>query len=144
MAERYFFTFQPDWRWAPLAYWVHVPLGGAVWYGKTAPETDPPAPEPIPHRGFPVLHVEVASTVLAFSSTAQLDHFIAVMSTKPLPTSRQLAIKRDTQLLNKHWLSRLPAELKGPRHREKLVRILQAVRAQVATGDSPNKWSVKF
>jgi hypothetical protein len=63
----------------------------------------------------------------------QLDHVIDVLSRKPLPTSRQLSLRRGARFgPNGHWLSRLPAELKAPRKRAKLVQVLRAVRAQVA------------
>jgi hypothetical protein len=91
----------------------------------------------VPHKGFLFLHIDVADVDLQFSSLAQLDHFIEVMETKPLPTSRQLSRKRASLAgPNSHWLSRLPATLKAPRERERLVSKLRAVRAQVlASGD---------
>jgi hypothetical protein len=69
-----------------------------------------------------VLHVDAADIDLQFSSLVQLDHFIEVMMAKPLPTSRQLSRKRELPVgPNSHWLSRLPAKLKAPKERAKLV-----------------------
>jgi hypothetical protein len=109
-----------------LAFWVHVPVKGSV------TRFEPQAPEPVLHKGFVFLRVEFDAHELVFSSPAQLDHFIDVLATKPLPTSRQLSSRRGMPVgPNGHWLSRLPAELKSPRKRDKLVQALQTVRASV-------------
>jgi hypothetical protein len=80
-----------------------------------------------------ILHVDAADVDLQFSSLAQLDHFIEVMEAKPLPTSRQLSKKRELPVgPNSHWLSRLPAKLKAPKERTKLVSRLRAVREQLS------------
>lgn len=127
MALRFFLSHEPDWRNAPLAFWVHVPLAGALG------EYVPPAPVAVLHKGFVFLNVEAGETTLLFSSLAQLDHFIDVMQTKPLPTSRQLSIQRGQPTgPNSHWLSRLPAKLKRPRERNKLVGELRTIRKQLA------------
>ncbi len=113
-----------------MAYWVHVPdteIAGA-WV--------PPAPRPVPHKGFPALRVEVGEHELVFTSPAQLAHCIEVLAATPMPTSRQLSSKRGTGVgPNGHWLSRLPAALKSPRGRGPLVAILRAAyAASVQTG----------
>ena len=120
------FTLEPDWRVAPLAFWVHVPVAGS------RTDYEPPAPTAIQHRGFPVLHVNVAGVDLWFSSRAQLDHFIEVMETKPRPTSRQLSERRGSTVgPNAHWLSRLPATLKSPGEQARLVGTLKSVRERL-------------
>lgn len=120
------FTFEKDWRLAPVAFWVHVPVPGAVGV------LEPPAPQAVPHKGFAFLRVEFDGHELLFSAPAQLDHFIEVLASKPLPTTRQLSARRGLAVgPNSHWLSRLPAALKSPRKREKLVQALMAVRAEV-------------
>lgn len=127
MKPTFRFTYEKDWRTAPVAFWVHVPIPGAV------DACDPPAPVATPHLGYAFLRVEFESHELQFSDLAQLDHFIDVLSRKPLPTSRQLASRRGLPVgPNGHWLSRLPAELKSPRKRERLVQSLCIIRAQVA------------
>lgn len=127
MKSAFHFTYEKDWRTAPVAFWVHVPVPG------TSEACDPPAPVAIPHLGYAVLRVEFESHELQFSALAQLDHFIEVLSRKPLPTSRQLAALRNLPVgPNGHWLSRLPAELKSPRKRGKLVQVLGTIREQVA------------
>ena len=118
--KEFHFTFEKDWRTAPIAFWVHVPVKGE------ATLCEPPAPPIVPHKGFPVLHVQFGSHDLQFSSGAQLGHCIDVLASKPLPTSRQLSSKRGLPVgPNGHWLSRLPARLKSPRTRPKLVETLR-------------------
>lgn len=106
----------------------------------------PPAPVAIPHRGFPALRIEAGEHELVFTSPAQLAHCIEVLSTRPLPTSRQLSLKRGTTAgPNGHWLSRLPASLKSPRGREQLVEMLRvayaaSVRPDGASFELPQKF----
>jgi hypothetical protein len=116
MNATFHFSFCEDWRTAPLAFWVHMPVKG------TESQCDPPSPKQVPHKGYLQLQVLFESHELLFSAPAQLDHFIEVLSSKPLPTSRQLSSLRGLPVgPNGHWLSRLPAKLKSPRKREKLV-----------------------
>ena len=126
MNSRFRFTYQPDWRTAPVAFWVHIPVAG------NAADFEPPAPLAVPHRGYSFLHVEFGEHELIFSAPAQLRHFIEVMEKKPLPTTRQLSAKRGLPVgPNGHWLSRLPAALKAPRARPLLVKHLKAVEVMV-------------
>ena len=137
MTTAFHFTFESEWRYAPLAYWVHVPIAG------TDDLFDPPAPPIIPHKGYALLRVQFEDHELQFSAPAQLKHFIDVLSTKPLPTSRQLSSRRGADVgPNGHWLSRLPAELKSPRKREKLVQALRSVRAQVIGRESDSGFRI--
>jgi hypothetical protein len=127
MNSRFRFSYEPDWRAAPLAYWVHIPEPGSI----TA--FDPPAPTRIPHKGFCFLRVELGEDEFVFSSPAQLSHFIEVLARKPLPTSRQLSAARGTGVgPNGHWLSRLPKDLKSPMNRARVVRTMKAVQAMLS------------
>ena len=127
MSAKYHFSYQPDWRTAPVAFWLHRPVDGSDAF-------DPPVPPAVPHKGFAFLHVEFEAAELWFSAPAQLDHFIDVLSRKPLPTSRALASQRGLSVgPNGHWLSRLPATLKSPRNRVRLVESLKAIRASVVS-----------
>jgi len=129
MQSRFRFTYEPDWRSAPMAYWVHLPRLDAK------DECDPPAPKPVPHEGYRFLRFEFGEHELLFSAPAQLDHMIEILVKKPLPTSRQLSSVRAKGVgPNGHWLSRLPAELKEPKSRERLVRHLRALRKQILGG----------
>ena len=129
MRAQFRFTYEKDWLSAPVAYWVHVadPANPGAFV--------PPAPAPVPHRGYVFLRVEYGPHEFVFSSPEQLQHFIEILSTKPLPTSRALSARRGSGAgPNRHWLSRLPSELKPPLARALLVRHLEAVRAMAVTG----------
>lgn len=127
----YWIEFHPTWRHAPMAYWVHVEQDGLPW--SAAGHYEPPAPSPVPHKGYAVLCVPFGETVLRFSSSAQLLECIRVLSLKPLPTSRQLSNQRATSYgPNGHWLSRLPARLKSPKNRHKLVAALRTAVISLA------------
>lgn len=141
MNSRFRFTYEPDWRAAPMAFWVHVPsttVEGAF---------EPAAPPKVPRLGYCFLNFEFGEHELVFSSPAQLQHMIDALSRKPLPTSRQLSAARGASVgPNGHWLSRLPAELKSPKTREVLVRHLKGLRKQLllvrpAAGNPiPSQW----
>ena len=141
MISRFRFTYEPDWRTAPMAYWVHVPSSTAEG------EFEPAAPPKVPRLGYCFLRFEFGEHELVFSSPAQLQHLIDVLSKKPLPTSRQLSSARDASVgPNGHWLSRLPAELKSAKGREVLVRHLKGLRKQLllvrpsAKHPIPSQW----
>jgi hypothetical protein len=136
MSATFHFSFQPDWRSAPVAFWVHRSVKGSESF-------DPPAPKPIPHKGFAFLHVEFDAAELVFSAPAQLDHFIEVLSMKPLPTSRALSSRRGLPVgPNGHWLSRLPAALKSPRTRTRLVEELRSIRPKVVASASGSSFTI--
>jgi hypothetical protein len=127
MTTAFHFTFEKDWRHAPLAFWVHLPAPGSTG------TFEPPAPREIPHKGYAVLRVQFEKHELQFSAPEQLDHFIQILSSRPLPTTQQLSSRRGLPVgPNGHWLSRLPAALKAPKKRAKLVEALRAVRETVA------------
>jgi len=134
MSTPFHFTFEKDWRHAPLAFWVHLPALDC------AGVFEPPAPRQIPHKGYPMLRIQFDRHELQFSTPQQLDHFIQILSSKPLPTTLQLSARRGLAVgPNGHWLSRLPATLKAPRKREKLVAALRSVRgAAVGAGLVPS------
>ena len=126
------FSYQDVWDAAPGAHWVHLP--DAAHPGKFVP----PAPNPVPRKGYWWLHVAFGEHVLVFSSAAQLDHYIDILSKTAMPTSRQLSVASGRlNGPNQHWLSRLPGELKSPRTRQQLVKVL--VRAkEFARQHAPN------
>src|SRR5262245_38226984 len=126
MISRFRFTYEADWRSAPMAYWVHLPSTDVPG------EFEPPAPPKIPRKGYSFLHFEFGRHELVFSSPAQLQHLIDILSRSPLPTSRQLSLARGGAVgPNSHWLSRFPSELKSPKVRQVLVRHLKALRKQL-------------
>lgn len=109
-----------------MAFWVHVEQGEGPWY--RAEHFLPAAPTPLPRRGYAILCVEFSATVLRFSSAAQLAECIRVLSLRPLPLTRRLAQLRGRSAgPNSHWLSRVPASLKTPKARARLVAVLQGL-----------------
>lgn len=123
MQSNFYFSYQDVWDAAPGAHWVHLP--DATEPGKLTP----PAPNPVPHKGYWWLHVEFGEHVLVFSSAAQLEHYIDVLSKTALPTSRQLSVASGRlNGPNQHWLSRLPGTLKSPKTRQQLVKTLVRAR----------------
>jgi hypothetical protein len=110
-------------------YWVEQ--GGEHW--AAADEYVPDAPPHVPHKGFAVLCVSTNGVVLRFSSKAQLEECIRVLAMKPLPTSKRLSALRGTNAgPNQHWLSRLPAAVKSPRVRARVVEALRRVHMVTA------------
>lgn len=125
---RHWVEFAEDWRYFPMAFWVHSGVKGASW--NVAEEYEPPAPHPIPHRGYSIYCVEIGRHVLTFSSMQQLIHCIEVLGSNPMPRPGRLADLRGTSKgPNSHWLSRLPVELKSPRKRPRVVEALQQAAA---------------
>jgi hypothetical protein len=121
---RHWIEYVPDWRDEPMAYWVHIERAPVAW--KEATVFDPAAPIAIPHHGYPVLCVETVGTEFRFSSPAQLVECVRVLSLTPLPTSSCLSSLRpgdNARSLgpNRHWLSRLPAQVKSSKGRARVV-----------------------
>lgn len=116
--------YADDWRHAPMAYWVHVHQDGDTW--SKARHYLPPAPTPVAGKGYPILFVDAGSVTLHFSSAEQLRECIRVLEMVPLPTTRRLSALRGEALgPNSHWLSRLPASIKSPKARMRLVKVLK-------------------
>lgn len=141
---KHWIEYTTDWRSEPMAYWVHIEQDGRHW--RSSQSYDPPAPQSIPHKGYVVVCIEVSSTVLRFSSEAQIEEFIRVLAMKPLPSSKRLSAIRGTGAgPNQHWLSRLPAKLKSSAVRPRLVELLKQVLAEKAApnpsieGTSPKR-----
>ena len=120
------------WKTPPISvmtYWVHRALDGESI--SRATRFEPPRPGPVGGKGWPVLLVEVDGVELVFTSLAELDTYVDVMSRKPLPSSR--ALSRGFPMgPNSHWLSRLPKKAKTVKHRETAVKYLREIRGAFA------------
>jgi hypothetical protein len=128
---RHWMEHTADWRTAPMAYWVHLEAEGEAW--RSASQYSPPPPVADGARGFPLLCVESQGFVFVFSSAAQLEEAIRVLSLVPLPTTRRLSSARPGgHGPNSHWLSRLPGSIKSPKARRRAVEDLQSVRRSMA------------
>ena len=101
-----------------------------MWHHAT--EFEPSLPKALPTKGYPVLFVDALGVELQFSSIDEVEHFIAVISRKNMPTPLQLAQQRNTKYgPNAHWLSRLPVKLKPWSKREKILPILQSALSEL-------------
>jgi hypothetical protein len=117
--------FEPAYRSTPISYWVHRNQDHDIWL--QASLYDPPLPRAIPGKGFPRLIIEAAGVELEFASVEEIRHFRQILAQKNLPTTRQLSARRNSAMgPNRHWLSRLPANLKAWRKRERLLPTLDA------------------
>ncbi len=116
--------YYSEYRETPLSFWVHKHLDDEVW--NNANQFDPPLPKAIPCKGYPLLVVNALGIELEFASVAEVVHFLNVISLKNMPTTQQLSRLR-TELLgpNKHWLSRLPSDIKPWSKRERIIPIIK-------------------
>lgn len=117
--------FTPQYTETPLSFWVHRNMDHDVWgYAKIF---DPTLPKPVPCKGYPLLIVHALGHELKFASVAEVDHFLAVIGQKNLPTSSKLSRQRTPNYgPNRHWLSRLPSAMKPWSKRSQLIPILEA------------------
>lgn len=112
-----------------MTYWVHVPADGRAW--TDAQVFDPPAPRPVPGRGFPVFIVEFDRALLRFSSLAELRVCLHTLSQRVLPSNLRLTRKRGTGYgPSNHWLNRLPLRAMTWPYRQKVVKYLKASLAE--------------
>ncbi len=122
---RWRIEFDENYRSSPVSFWVHRHQDNDIWAEAT--RFEPPLPQAIVSKGYPRLIIDAFGTKLEFSSIEEVEHCRQVLSQKNLPTSRKLASLRQSSLgPNSHWLSRLPADLKPWRKREKLLPLLDA------------------
>ena len=125
-------VYRETYRSTPVSFWAHRHLDGESWSAAT--RFDPPLPAPVPGKGWAQLLVQFDGVELAFSSPAELDQVIDVLSRNPLPTTRRLSeLRGTTRGPNAHWLSRLPSSAKPQGFRRRLVTYLARVR--------PEAWS---
>ncbi len=118
------------WQDEPLAFWVHREQGDAPWY--QTDDFDPPAPKPVPGKGYAIYCVEIDGMIFRFSSIPQIERCIEILGRKLLPRTIDLAAQRGTSKgPNSHWLSRLPKKAKPWRYREKAVKYLREVLAEI-------------
>lgn len=121
-----------EYQVTPVSFWAHRHFDADSWI--SAKTFDPPLPAPVPGRGWAQLVVEFDGIELRFSSAAELDHVVDILSRNPLPTTRRLSELRGTAAgPNTHWLSRLPSIAKPLGFRRRLVAYLGSVR--------PREWA---
>lgn len=111
----------------PMTYWVHREVDSqpdTPW--RDASEFDPERQAVVPGLGYPVFKVELDGFTFEFASLAEICECIDVLGQKLLPRSIDLSRERGGgHGPNSHWLSRLPANVKPWRYREKAVAYLR-------------------
>jgi len=125
MMKKHWISYSPTWRHGPMTYWVHVAADGKPWH--QAQVFDPPAPMPVPGKGFPVFFVEFDTALLCFSSLAELRVCLHTLSQRVLPSNLILTRKRGGGYgPSNHWLNRLPLRAMTWPYRRKVVKYLKA------------------
>ncbi len=129
---RHWIEYVKDWKNEPMAYWVHKEQGLQTWL--LAESYEPAAPIAAGQKGFSVLCILSQDFIFRFSSVAQLEEFINVLSRQPLPTSKRLSkLRGGAHGPNSHWLSRLQAHIKSTKKRQRAVADLQSVISNINT-----------
>jgi hypothetical protein len=115
--KRHWIEYAETWTPGPMTYWVHVEA-------KSDPaKLSPPAPAPIPGKGFPVYYVEVDGFTFQFASFDEMRVCIDTLGNKLLPNSLRLAQERGGDP-NEHWLRKMPEHTRPWRYRERAVKFL--------------------
>ena len=124
--------YRPKFTETPLSFWVHKHLDHEVW--RHANKFDPDLPRAIPGKGYPVLIVNAMGIELEFSSVAEVEHFLSVLSQKNMPTAQQLSLRRTAKYgPNSHWLSRLPSCIMPWTKRARIIPIVEGALNEFRT-----------
>ena len=127
--------YTEHWRRGPMTFWVHVEADGRHW--REAKESNPPAPRPVPGKGYPYYFVEVDGFTFEFASLDEMDVCIETLSQKLLPSTQRETNARGTGP-SPHWLNRLPAGTHSWRYRKKAVGVLREARERFAAALRPD------
>ena len=123
-------------RESPITFWVHKGVDEEKNSYHECVEFNPPMPLKDPVKGYPFLTVTALGFDMTFSSLHEVEHFIAVMEQKNLPTTLSLSVQRGADNgPNSHWLSRFPAKYKGWTKRVKLVSAVKKAKESVVLSD---------
>lgn len=109
---------------SPLTPWVHRGVDGPYWQ---ATKFDPPMPQRVIGKGYPVWRIEHRGRTLVFASPEEIEHAIDILGRKILPVTRDLG--RPHRAVNSHWLSRLHSSFKPWKVRQELVKRLKQAPA---------------
>ncbi len=127
--KSYRIEYTASWQRGPMTFWVHAEADGRPWH--QAEVFDPPAPGPVPGKGYPRFFVEVGGFTFEFASLAELDVCVATLSRKALPATDRETQARGTGP-SPHWLNRLPPGTHSWRYRQKAVKVLREAREHFA------------
>jgi hypothetical protein len=121
--KRAWIEYTSGWVETPLTYWVHGD-------GREQGGHPPPEPWPVPGRGYPQLHVEFDDYIFVFSSFAEFEYCMSVLSAPLLPSTRTETLRRG-RARGTHWLDAMPDWTKPWRYRERAVRYLRRARQEL-------------
>ena len=107
-----------------MTFWVHIAVEDRPWVEATV--FDPPAPAPIPGKGFANCTVEIDGATLYFASPEELRVCIATLSQRVLPSNLILTQQRGARYgPSNHWLNRIPLRSMTWPYRQKIVKYLK-------------------
>ena len=112
---------------SPLTRWVHRGFDGPDY---AATVFNPPLPNLVDGKGYPVWFVEHRGRMIYLVSPEEIAHAIDILGRKILPRARDLG--RAYLAVNSHWLSRLHSTWKPWKARQELVRLLKLAAASSA------------
>ena len=122
--------FAPRWFPTPLSYWVHKEADGRPW--DQARIFEPPLPEPVPARGFPIYVIKIFNFEFRFASRDEIKHCIEVLAHQVLPTPQQLSKQRGGAAVpDHHWLCHFPSRLKAWKMRQAIIKELEQVLQEI-------------
>lgn len=134
--KHWWIEYYQEWTESQMTYWVHLPVDGLFWnrpddscsFWDQSRQFEPPLPQPIFGKGYPIYFVTVGYFTFQFSSLHELDKCVETLAQKVLPPT----IRTDHGIqcyANKHWLSRLPGNVKSWRYRQQAIKVLIKARA---------------
>ena len=121
-------SYHREFPFTPLSYWAGQHINGWVnkqtvsgqWRSPTYGET----PFATQRKLWCRLEVQFRGVTLFFATPQELDHFLAIMQQKHLPSGPSLVQGRRMGRPNNHWLSRLPAKAKSWKFRNAICEFL--------------------
>ena len=124
--KRRWIEFADTWRRSPMTFWVHHAADGKPWY--SAQRFDPPAPQPVPGKGYPYFFVELDGFTFEFASLDEVDFCISRLGQRHLPDTK--AETRGVSGPGAYWQNKLPKGVLSWRYRQKAVKYLTTCRGE--------------
>ena len=121
-------------KYSPVSIWVHQSIAAENVEWRNSEKYEPAFPDKVVLKGFPYLLVSVSGFELEFSSSHEVEHCIAVLNQKNLPSTKNMVCSISTTYTGyNHWLASYPADLKSWKQRQKTVSILRQSLEEVAS-----------
>jgi hypothetical protein len=116
--------FTATWRHSPMTFWVHRASDGVPSY--RARRFDPPAPRPVPGRGYPYFFVELDGFTFEFASLDEIDFCMARLGERHLRDTQSET--RGVSGAGSYWQNKLPKTVLSWRYRRKAVKYIAKCR----------------